>query len=172
MGKYKVCICCHNELPLIRETGMCGPCTFGSSSMTGEGELIPLDKGEKSPTKNRQLELTRAQMDKIFRAEKGWKRHNNQGWEYVYEYCVPKTYIRIKVSSSVSVYDDKTQPIGTDVIRIYAILYKEATGNTLKQVSGLCKSISVERTAGWEDRVKDAYKKVLAIAMSKSRVRH
>jgi len=175
MAKYQVCTCCNNEVPLIEETGMCGPCTFGSNSAIGEGVLILINKGITPKRGVSQVEVTLAEMDAVFRADKGWIRYDNQGYEHVYQYRVPYTHILVKVNSSINVHTGKSRPVGTDVIAMYSILYVEANQRGPKKVSGLCKSIVIERTTGWEERVKETYKKILAISMKKiqsSQMRH
>lgn len=38
--RFVECSVC-GETPIIRESGMCGPCTFGTADAIGEGEYIP-----------------------------------------------------------------------------------------------------------------------------------
>lgn len=98
------------------------------------------------------------QMDEVFRADKGWTRYENQGWEYVYEYCVPNSVIRIKVGSGIAVAGavNRCKPI-----RMFAIGYEKTPK---KNVWGLCKSVSIKPTEGWKDRVKQRYTEVLNVA--------
>jgi hypothetical protein len=37
--RYKSCDVC-DQAPIIVESGMCGPCTFGTADALGEGEYI------------------------------------------------------------------------------------------------------------------------------------
>ncbi len=162
MGQYKRCECCDNELPLIAETGMCGPCTFGTADALGEGELIPVNQPRPKPASHKPgdfIKITKAQMDALFRADKGWTCYNDQGWEYVYEYCVPDSIIRIRVASGVNT--GMGHPSRDSTIRVIAIGYET---KPQKYVFGLCKGLPVKPSLGWENRIKERYKEALTRA--------
>ena len=153
MGQYRKCESCEQEVPLIAGTDMCGPCTFGTADAIGEGELIPVNQPRPRPGDF--IKITKAQMDALFRADKGWTCHNNQGWEYVYEYCVPDSVIRIRVASGISTGKERRSRDNT--IRVIAIGYETKP----KCVYGLCKGLPVKPSLGWENRVKERYKEAL-----------
>lgn len=160
MGQYKRCMVCEQEVPLIAETGMCGPCTFGTTDAIGEGELIPKRQQRPGPLHfgpkpGDFIKITKAEMDAFFRADKGWVCYDNQGWEYVYEFCVPDSIIRIRVGSGISTGKDHRSRDNT--IRVYAIGYETKP----KYVFGLCKSLPVKPSLGWQDRIKARYKEAL-----------
>lgn len=114
------------------------------------------------------LTLTLSDMDETLRADKGWVRYSNQGQEFVYEYCVKDSDIRIKVQSGICVRSKKMDYPGLDAIRVFAILYIEARGNRKKMVRGLCKSRIVRPGGDWKTRLKRAYEDTLSDARGRA----
>lgn len=161
MGRKRQDICdiCHNPATLVADTGMCGSCCFGEASMLEPAFThIGVHEG-----------ITLAQMDAVLKPEKGWTRYNNQGREYVYEYCVPNSNIRIKVNSGIDVKQGTMDVPGLDSIRMYAIRYVPALSGGAKQVVGLCKAMRTKTGKGWEDRLRKMYVDVLQIAKKNNR---
>lgn len=90
--------------------------------------------------------VTEMEMDTLLKAEKNWSKHI-EGGEYVYHYTSLKNPdIVIKVFSSVTP-SGVSKKCGSDAIRICAV-------NT-KTSRGIIKNGRVNRTAGWDDRLKD-----------------
>lgn len=89
--------------------------------------------------------ITEMEMDTLFKSDKGWNKVL-EGGEYVYTY-VPKKNpdALVKVFSSVTP-NGVARKCGGDAIRICAI-------NT-KTNRGIIKNGRVNRTAGWDERVK------------------
>jgi hypothetical protein len=86
------------------------------------------------------------EMDTLLKTEKGWLKCI-EGGEYVYHYTTIKNPdILIKVFSSVKVENGLGRKVGKDAIRICAI-------NKLLN-KGYRKSIRINRTAGWNERIK------------------
>lgn len=99
--------------------------------------------------------ITELEMDALFKADKGWSKVL-EGGEYVYRYTTLKNPdIVVKVFSSVTP-DGVARKCGGDAIRICAV-------NT-KTNRGVIKNGRVNRTSGWDDRVKtkvvDTIKKI------------
>lgn len=90
--------------------------------------------------------ITELEMDTLFKSEKNWNKVI-EGGEYVYTF-VPKKNpdTLVKVFSSVTP-NGVSRKCGGDAIRICAI-------NT-KTKKGILKTGRVNRTAGWDDRVKN-----------------
>jgi len=90
--------------------------------------------------------ITEFEMDTLFKSEKNWNKVI-EGGEYVYTF-VPKKNpdTLVKVFSSVTP-NGVSRKCGGDAIRICAI-------NT-KTNKGILKTGRVNRTAGWDDRVKN-----------------
>lgn len=114
------------------------------------------------------LALTLSDLDGVLKDEKGWVRYDNQGHEYVYEYCVKNSDIRIKVLSGVSVRSQEMDVPGLDCIRVFAILYSEASGNRKKSVKGLCPARKVMPGGDWKTRLKRVYEETLKDALRKA----
>ena len=152
--RQDICDICHNPAKLVADTGMCGSCCFGEASML-EPAFTHVGSHQC---------ITLAQMDAVLKPEKGWTRYNSQGREYVYEYCVPNSSIRIKVMSGIDVKIGTMDVPGLDSIRMYAIRYVPALNGKPKQVLGLCKAIRTKTGKGWEDRLRQMYAEVLRIS--------
>ncbi len=161
--RQDICDICHNPAALIEDTGMCGACCFGEASML-EPAFVHVNSYEG---------ITLAQMDAVLKPDKGWVRYNNQGREYVYEFCVPNSNIRIKVMSGIDVKCGRMDVPGLDQIRMYAILYKPAAAGKSKAVYGLCRAMRIGTGKGWEERLKQMYVQVLQLAKkNEKRPRH
>lgn len=147
-----ICEVCQNEIQLVDGTGLCEACCFGEASA--------LEPACSHVSKYQSVSV--ADLDALLKIEKGWVRYHNQGQDYVYEYCVPSSDIRIKVQSGVNIKTGTMEVPGFDAIKIYAILYIPAQGKNQKSVRGLCKSVRILTTEGWQERVKTVYKEVLS----------
>ncbi len=149
--KHDITFCCVCQQParLVADTGMCGPCC------TGEADMFEPSIGASN------LHLTRSDLDEVLKADKGWTRYSNQGYEYVYEYCVPSTSIRIRVQSGVSIQTGSMDVPGLDAMRMFAISYNKRNGQGKAIVRGLCKAVIVRPAPGWQERLKGAYREVL-----------
>jgi ribosomal protein L37E len=149
--KPSKCDVCGHEAYLIEDTGLCLSCCFGEA-----------DPGEPPMRKQKfKTNLNVSDFDKVFKSEKGWTRYDNQARDYVYEYCLPGTFIRIKVHSGVNILTNSVQLDGLDSIRIFAILYVPESAKRKKMVRGLVKAKIVRITEGWETKVREKYVQVL-----------
>ena len=89
--------------------------------------------------------ITEMEMDTLFKSDKGWSKVL-EGGEYVYQYTTKKNPdINVKVFSSVTP-NGVARKCGGDAIRVCAV-------NT-KTNRGVIKTGRVNRTAGWDERVK------------------
>jgi hypothetical protein len=89
--------------------------------------------------------VTEMEMDTLLKADKGWVKQI-EGGEYVYHYTTNKNPdVVVKVFSSVTP-SGVSKKVGSDAIRICAV-------NT-KTNRGIIKNGRVNRTAGWDDRLK------------------
>jgi hypothetical protein len=90
--------------------------------------------------------VTEMEMDTLLKSDKGWTK-TIEGGEYVYNYTTKKNPdIVVKVFSSVTP-NGVGRKCGGDAIRIAAV-------NT-KTNRGIIKNGRVNRTAGWDERLKD-----------------
>lgn len=90
--------------------------------------------------------ITELEMDALFKAEKSWVK-SLEGGEYVYSYATKKNPdIVVKVFSSVTP-NGVSRKCGGDAVRVCAV-------NTVTN-RGIIKTGRVNRTAGWDTRVKD-----------------
>jgi Na+-translocating ferredoxin:NAD+ oxidoreductase RnfG subunit len=97
--------------------------------------------------------VTELETDTLFQSDKGWIKKQT-GNEICYEYITPKNKdVVIKVYSSVTT-KGISKSFGKDAIRICAV-------NT-KTSKGILKSKRVNRTLGWEHRVKDRVLELIA----------
>ena len=112
------------------------------------------------------ISITLQEFDKLCKEEKGWVR-NRSGYEYVYDYRIPKTNIMIKIMSSVNVETETGRNRGSDAIRVFAVIVDEKD----KVQCGLLKATKVNRVEGWDKRVIDAFilvrKRALDVAKNK-----
>lgn len=89
--------------------------------------------------------VTELEMDTLLASDKGWVK-TIEGGEYVYNYTTKKNPdINVKVFSSVA-QNGMGRKCGGDAIRICAV-------NT-KTNRGVIKTGRVNRTPGWDERVK------------------
>jgi len=90
--------------------------------------------------------VTEMEMDTLLKSEKGWSKQI-EGGEYVYHYTTNKNPdVVVKVFSSVTP-NGIGRKCGGDAIRIVAV-------NT-KTNRGIIKNGRVNRTAGWDERLKE-----------------
>lgn len=98
------------------------------------------------------IEIKIQEFDKLCKPEKGWVR-NRSGYEYVYDYRIKRTNIMIKIMSSIDIDGGLSRNKGADAIRVYAVIVDKDD----KVVRGLLKATRVNRVAGWDKRVIDAF---------------
>lgn len=90
--------------------------------------------------------ITEMEMDTLFKAEKNWTK-GIEGGEYVYSYTTNKNPdIVVKVFSSVTP-NGVSRKCGGDAIRVCCVNFKTKRG--------VIKTKRVNRTAGWDERIKE-----------------
>lgn len=108
----------------------------------------------------RYVQITIEEFDNLCKSEKGWIR-NTSGYEYVYDYRVPKTNVMIKIMSSIDVNGGLSRNRGADAIRVFAVLLDENG----KVVRGLLKAHNVYRVTEWKEHTIQAFKEVRTKAL-------
>lgn len=103
--------------------------------------------------KGKYVIITELEFDAVCKADKGWTK-TVKGNEYVYAWQVKKSpNISVLVYSSISP-DGLSKKCGSDAIRVCAV-------NTVLN-RGVIKSNRINRTPGWDERLKTKVLEVIA----------
>ena len=101
------------------------------------------------------ITVTEKEMDEFLKVSKGWVKQIS-GYEYVYDYAIPRYPIVVKALSTIPTPDAIRRNRGSSVIRIYAVKV-DVHG---KVISGLMKSIKIRIAPGWKSEV---YETVISV---------
>ena len=101
------------------------------------------------------ITITEKEMDEFLKVSKGWVKQIS-GYEYVYDYSLPRYPIVVKVLSTISVPNSPRKNRGSNVIRIYAVKV-DVHG---KVICGLMKSTRIRVVPGWQSEV---YETVISV---------
>ncbi len=101
------------------------------------------------------VEITKKQMDERLKTDKGWIC-NHSGNEYIYDFHLSKFPIIVKVMSSISIDNNRNRNKGSDTIRVFAVVKDKMEVKDYKVISGLVKSMRVNRTTNWGKNVEKA----------------
>ncbi len=101
------------------------------------------------------IKITKNEMDERLKADKGWFCEKS-GNEYVYDFHLSKIPVIIKVMSSISVDDNKVENRGSDTIRVFAVVKNTTRSKRYKIISGLTRSVKVNRTVNWSRNIEIA----------------